>query len=382
MNCPACDSRSTELFLRRAGVPVHQNFLFASAELARESARGDLDMTVCHACGFVFNAAFRPELITYGDDYDNNQICSPTFHDYVDGLVKHLVDELGVRGTTIAEVGCGKGYFLIKLVEADENNRGVGYDTSYIGPPDALDGRVVFHRRYFGAGETSIAPGLLLCRHVIEHVPDPREMLRCIRAALGDSERTLVVFETPSVRWILRNRVIWDFFYEHCSLFSAASLRALFEQCGFAVDEVREVFGEQYLWLEGRPAPSSPETSVAEGIVEECRDFAAHERELVADWTARIDAMASDGAVAVWGAGAKGVTFLNLVDPGRHRIDCVVDLNPRKHGHFVAGTGHPIVSHHDLRARGVKNVVQMNPNYEQENRALAAAAGLDLNFVV
>lgn len=381
MNCPACSSRATELFLRRPGVPVHQNFLFRSAEEACASTRGDLDMTVCHGCGLVFNAAFDPALIAYGEDYDNNQICSPYFGEYVDGLVRHLVDDLGVRNTTVVEVGCGKGYFLTRVIAADATNRGTGYDTSYIGPADALDGRVVFHRRYFDAGEVDDPPGAVICRHVIEHVPDPRRMVESIRAALERAPRALVVFETPCVRWILRNRVIWDFFYEHCSLFSAESLRALFERCGFAVDDVRHVFGEQYLWLESRPSATKSEIAAPGDIVEECRQFAVHERELVRSWIERAEELGKDGGVAVWGAGAKGVTFVNLVDPDRKRIDCVVDLNPRKHGHFVAGTGHPIVSHTELRERGVRHVIQMNPNYEHENRALAERAGLELSFV-
>ncbi len=58
--CPVCDSADTEPFLHRRGVPVHQNMLFDTASAARGTARGDLEMRACAACGFVFNAAFDP----------------------------------------------------------------------------------------------------------------------------------------------------------------------------------------------------------------------------------------------------------------------------------------------------------------------------------
>ena len=49
-------SAGTEEFLRRPGVPVHQNLLMADATAARETARGTLALHVCGGCGFVFNA--------------------------------------------------------------------------------------------------------------------------------------------------------------------------------------------------------------------------------------------------------------------------------------------------------------------------------------
>ncbi|HEX2121171.1 MAG TPA: methyltransferase domain-containing protein [Thermoanaerobaculia bacterium] len=381
MRCSICESNDTELFLERNGVPVHQNVPFDDADAARRTIRGDLHMAVCRKCGFVFNAAFDPEKIVYDEEYENSQICSDVFSDHVDGLVRRIVDELGVRNQTVVEVGCGKGYFLEKIVAADPGNRGIGFDPTYIGELSREGGRLTFERRFFGEDVRDVHPEAVVCRHVIEHVPDPAAMLRSIRAQLGERD-ALVVFETPCVEWILRNRVVWDFFYEHCSLFSASSLATLFERTGFRVDAVTHVFDGQYLWLEARPARGAEAVTNANGLVELCRAFGAHERELVASWSERVQALARDGGVALWGAGAKGVTFANLIDPQRRWIDSVVDLNPRKQGRFVAGTGHPIVHYSAIRDRGVRNVILMNPNYERENRALAAAGGLQVEFIV
>ncbi len=52
-----------------------------------------------------------------------------------------------------------------------------------------------------------------------------------------------------------------------------------------------------------------------------------------------------------------------------------MDINPAKHGKFVPGTGHPIVAPGALAARGVRNVVPMNPAYRAEIAALLPACG-------
>jgi hypothetical protein len=98
-------------------------------------------------------------------------------------------------------------------------------------------------------------------------------------------------------------------------------------------------------------------------------------------WQNKIHELFSNGKVAIWGAGAKGVTFANLVDPGCEFIDCIVDLNTNKIGNYIPGTGHPIVSYRELRDRGVTDVILMNPNYREENLTLLRQEDLNIRMV-
>lgn len=381
--CPVCESAAVVPFLRRDLVPVHQNLVVADADAARRVARGVLDMVVCRDCGFVFNRAFDASLLAYGHDYDNTQSCSPCFEAYLDGLVADMVERQGVRRSTVVEVGCGKGLFLKKLVAAPgADNRGVGFDPSYVGPQSILDGRLTFSCRFYDEQCADVAADVVVCRHVIEHVATPLALLRAVRAALAKAPAARVFFETPCVEWILDNRVIWDFFYEHCSLFTASSLKLAFARAGFAVERVEHRFGGQYLWLEAHPAlgpvvapPPRPQTAAM------ALEYGRGERALRDRWQARLRGLGESGKVALWGAGAKGATFANLIDPERTLLDCVVDLNPNKQGHAIPGTGHPIVAPAQLPARGVRRAVLMNPNYRDENLRLLADAGIDIDLI-
>jgi SAM-dependent methyltransferase len=376
--CPVCGSLAPFPFLSREKVPVHQNRVFPSRRKAQAASRGDLDMRVCRQCGFVFNRRFDSGRLAYEQDYDNTQSHSGVFDEYLDRLVEDLVVREGVRDAQVVEVGCGKGHFLRKIVAfQDSGNRGLGFDPSYRGPLSDLDGRLRFERRFYDAQCAQTPADVVICRHVIEHVADPLALLRQVRAALRERPDARVFFETPCVRWILREQVVWDFFYEHCALFCAESLQLAFERTGFEVLQVRRVFGDQYLWLEARPARTS-KTALRSGcdadnaeadLVDLAQMFGACEQRQLRQWAEALSRWNADGPVALWGAGAKGVTFAYLLDPQARRIDCVVDINPAKQGGYVAGSGHAIVAPSALNSRGVATVVLMNPNYRQEVQA-------------
>ena len=380
--CPVCQSNLVTTFLKRERVPVHQNLVMKDQRSAVAIPRGDLTLVVCEECGFVFNQAFEPSALSYGEDYDNTQSFSPVFAEYLSDLAQHLVFEKGIQNCRVVEVGCGKGLFLRKLTEVG-GNTGYGFDPSYVGPATDLDGRLHFEKRYYGPECAETSADVIVCRHVIEHVPNPLDLLDTIRQTLANSPRAKVFFETPGVEWILRNQVIWDFFYEHCSYFSADSLTTAFEATRFKIESLQNVFGGQYLWVEARLSIEEPPrvTRKPALIPNLAKQFALSERKLRGVLGERLQGLGGKGQVALWGAGAKGATLANLVDPERKWIACVVDLNPGKQGHYLPGTGHPIVGYQELAKYGVETAILMNSNYREENLALLQESSLNVELI-
>ena len=379
-NCPVCHSADTSVFLRRTGVPAHQNYLIPDQASAENALRGDLTLAVCGECGFIFNRTFELSKTGYGAQYDNTQTYSPFFSRYIDGLVRHLIHEKNTRDCRIIEIGCGKGEFLKKLIEADSLNSGGGFDPSYTGPETGVNGRVRFERHFYGPQDAVPDTDVVICRHVIEHVPDPAAFLKTLRKGLAGSPHVRIFFETPCVEWILRNHAIWDFFYEHCSYFSVDSLTTVFEEAGFKVGSVERVFEGQYLWLEAVLSSGETATRKAGVIPSLAEEFAVTEEEYRRVLTERMESLSAQGGVAFWGAGAKGATLANLIDPHRTRIACVADLNPQKQSHYIPGSGHPIIAPGELSGRGVKTAVLMNPNYREECSSLIREGGWDIDL--
>ncbi len=370
LDCPACESAETQEFLRRASVPVHQNLLFASRDQARTMQRGCLALRYCQACGFVWNAEFDATLLSYGSEYDNTQGLSDTFAGHLDQLARHLIDERGARNAAILEVGCGKGSFLRGLISDPAlGNSGIGYDPSYVGVLSDLDGRLEFRQEFFDSQRVEVAADIVVSRHVIEHIAEPVAFLANVALALSAQPQARLFLETPCVEWILRHQVFWDVFYEHCSLFSPNSLQTTLGRAGLETVRVDHVFGGQYLWVEARAARTAVLPKPGPGPISKlASNFALADREQQARWSDIADRKRAGQRLVLWGAGAKGVTFANQVDPQGALIECVVDINPQKQGRFLPGTGHAIVSPAALREMVSATVLVLNPNYVDEIR--------------
>ena len=376
LSCPVCARDVDAPFVEIPGVPVHVSALHRTPDGARTAFRGDLALVFCECCGYIYNAAFDAALVAYDAAYENSLDHSPAFVEYVSALAGRLVERYGLRGRRVVEIGCGQADFLRRLCEAG-GNEGVGYDPSYVGPE--RDGRVTVRRElYSEAAVDDARPEFLACRHVLEHVERPLEFIRSLRRTLDPARGTPVYFEVPNGEHQLANGVVWDMIYAHYSTFTIPSLRALFELGGFEVVDAGTGFGEQYLWIEARPAavprrtPSAAEVERVRGLVS---SFASGYDGLVQAWRRRVGGYTASGRrVVLWGAGAKGVTLLNALGEA-DGIGRVVDLNPRKRGSFVPGAGTPVVGPQDLPDYAPDVVVLANPIYRDEVREILAGLG-------
>jgi ribosomal protein L40E len=391
--CPICQSADSFALGARADVPILQNRLYRSAAEARCAARGPLDMAGCRRCGFVWNRAFDAALINYDGDYDNDQTHSPAFTAHVEARVRDLLAAMpDSEPIDYLEVGCGQGGFieLVARLAGPRLRSAEGFDPAWRGQDGgeigSMDGKARIHRCYFSAETTnrlSHSPNLVVSRHTIEHVPDPVAFLKAIRAALGQRSRATIFIETPSISWIIANQAMQDFFYEHCSIFTPQALAAALQFAGFTSTKVRTVFGDQYLWAEAANLDESLAPMREENFTQDFTIAAMDQirAQFVANWTAQLDEAAASGPVALWGAGAKGVTFALMIDPQGQKIDHIIDVNPGKQNLHTACTGLKVLSPLNASARQPVTIFVMNPFYLDEIRAMADECGIAARLV-
>jgi SAM-dependent methyltransferase len=371
--CPACAAAEMEPLADLGRVPVFSGVTFEDLGEALRSPAARMELLSCLTCCHVYNIAFQPELLDYDVDYDNTLHHSRTFQAYSDGLVQRLAHDYDLRGRQIVELGCGKGHFLVDLCRTT-GAYGTGYDRSYAG--EVTDPNVSFVRDYLSWDY----PGdfdFFVSRHVVEHLVEPMDFLSGLRRACS-RRKVSGYIEVPDAIYDFE-RSPWNCHYPHVSYFSATSLARSAIRAGFGLVRLVRSFEGQYLALEiGVNVPTPDEISFTGMGLHREREILAEFREnyagMVQGWKDRLQERGYDKCV-VWGAGAKGLGFLNAVDPER-QLAAVVDLNPAKSGHFLPVTGHRIIGPDELRSQAVSTVIITNPAYRREIAATLIELGV------
>lgn len=377
-----------EDFHSAAGVPTNSCLLLSSQEEAEEFPTGGMRLSFCHACGFISNLDFDERRAEYSGRYEETQAFSPVFVEFAQGLAKHWVDKYDLTGKSVLEVGCGKGEFLTMMVEEGAGT-GIGIDPGVkvdrIGT--AVQDRLTWIADFYSEAYRHIEADALVCRHTLEHISPVGDFMRMIRSNIGDRTDMVVLFELPDMLRVLREVAFWDVYYEHCSYFSLGSLARLFRATGFEVLDLALAYDDQYLLIEARPsgsaqdaAPSPIEADLAE-LEAGVAHFAAEYGKVKERWSRQVTALRSNGKkTVIWGAGSKGVAFLTHL--GLHEdIEYAVDINPHKHGMFMAGTGQEIVSPEFLVEYQPDQVIVMNPVYTDEIANQLEGLGLSPDIV-
>jgi C-methyltransferase C-terminal domain/Methyltransferase domain len=369
--CPVCTSLAIVPVVEIPPVPIDTCRMWRSRAGARSARTAPLSLSYCGNCSHVFNRTYNNELPTYEEEYENSQIFSPRFRRYVEEISDNLIASYDLHQKHVVEIGGGRGDFL-RIICDRGDNVGVSLGPSYKPEPgDDIPNNVRFIADYYTEKYLDEPADLIVCRHVLEHFSKPRELITTVRKAVGDRNEVVVYFEVPNGNFILREQVCWEFIYQHCSYFTDKSLVTLFAECGFEARNVQERFGDQFLTIEARAVPDdAPPTSAwdeRQPTAALCQAIGSAFGARVASWAKYLEQQRVSGRrVIVWGAGAKAVTFLNIVDPAGSAISHVVDVNPRKTGCFIAGSGQEIVEPGAVRELRPEVVVLMNPIYREE----------------
>lgn len=370
--CPGCGARGMSVFYELEGIPVHSVILLPTRADALDYPTGDVALGFCRNCGSISNVAFEPGVQEYSPRYESTQSFSPTFNVFAQGLAMSLIDRYDLHGKDIIEIGCGQGEFLTMLCELG-GNRGVGFDPAYVGGGSEGEGndQIRFIKDFYSEAYLDYRSDFVCCKMTLEHIQETADFVSVVRRSLGGQFETIVFFQVPDVTRILRELAFWDIYYEHCSYFSMGSLARLFRRCEFEVIDLWRDYDDQYLMIEarlGRNHPTEPlprEEDPAE-LARDVASFSDNYREKLEKWQHDLRQMRQSGRrVVIWGASSKGVAFLTTLGV-RTEIAYAVDINPRKHGTYTAGTGQEIVPPSFLREYAPDTVIVMNPIYRKE----------------
>jgi SAM-dependent methyltransferase len=371
-------------------VPVQSNRFWKTREEAKRCPIGSIRLGYCPVCDFVTNLSFEPAKVEYAETYENSLHFSPFFQDYARSLAVDLIDCYDLHGKRLIEIGCGKGDFLVMLCKLGDNY-GVGFDPAYVQQEDhkEMEGKVEFVKDLYSERYIDYEADVIVCRQTLEHIPDPRAFLTRLSRFLATSNKRAVhvFFEVPNALHVFRKLSIWDIIYEHCSYFTSRSMLQVFSLSGFQIHKLTKEFGDQYLCIYTQPNTGDvsyrnhKQIDAVDSIADDVVSFTANYEHKIKEYRKKLKQIEDRGErVVIWGAGSKGVTFLNAFKD-QCLIEYAVDINPRKQGMFIPGTGQRIVSPKFLLDYRPDVTIIMNPIYQTEIKQLTNKLGLTTRFL-
>jgi len=382
--CPVCDHKQKIELIGIEGMPIYCNILLESKEKALSANLGNIDLVVCPNCSHIYNQTFDPGKMDYDVEYENSLHYSATFTDFTNVLAEKLVSTHNLHGKNIVEIGCGKGDFLEAICSVG-GNQGYGFDRSF--DKNRFDKtaypHVNFYQEFYGPEHANIPLDFLCCRHVLEHIEFPAKFIDEIQNISSNFENAGIYFEVPNGLFTLRDFGIWDIIYEHCSYFTPHSLSYVFNKNGLKITNIEETFNAQFISLEAVTPKGETVDAQAlqscdrERIVALTSTFNNSYQNLHASWLNKLHKYKDQDLTAViWGAGSKGITFLNIFK-SQSQIQYAVDLNPHKHGKFAPGSGQEIIAPENLVDVRPDVIIVMNEVYHDEISETVSNMGLE-----
>ncbi len=342
-SCIACGYPITYPIYHPEDQPLAALHLPKSRQEALDVLTYPMNFRACAACGHIFNIEFDYHRVPYEENSNLMYNRAAIWRRYMNELIDELVKTYDARNKTFIDIGCGDGGFLKLLIDRGLGNRCIGFEPG-IEADNALKNGLEVYKDYFIPQKTlkRIPADFLVCRHVIEHLQQPREFVAEI-AYWCNRYGVYPVFlaEVPRIDKAVEEARVNDYLYEHVSNFTELSFRALFETTGFEILDLRAVYDDEVVVAFVRPIPDK---RMGE-ILDVSRRYVERIRNQKASVQASLEEILDRGErVAFWGGTGKGASFLNGFDIHADRFPIVVDSDDQKVGRFVPRTAQEIRS--------------------------------------
>ena len=220
----------------------------------------------------------------------------------------------------VIEIGAGSGHLSRILAQAAksvvvfEPSRGLRADML----PEA---NITLVNEPFSASKAGEVADLIVCRQVLEHIPDPLVFLREIKASLSDNG--CFYLEVPCTEYIEEKASVLDFHYPHVQYFYKSNLFALAAKAGLVAERDWHIMNGHDFGVMMRPQSDRlSEKDVAP--VQFTKNLDAILKSYLSDGHNFLAELS--GNVALYGASWHGVAFLNAFQSSSHFV-CAFDDN-------------------------------------------------------
>ena len=353
MICGFC-KKKTKVILDLGKTPVANSFL-TKKNLWSKEKKYQLSLNYCNSC-YLIQA---PRVISSKDIFNSEYVyfssTSKFWLKHSKNYCKHIIKKLNLKKkSNIIEVASNDGYLLKNFDRKKYNLLGIEpskntakkCEKKYKIPviKEFLNLKLVKEKNLLGKAD------LLIANNVLAHNPNIRNFVKSIKSILSESGTATIEF--PHF-YNLYNQLQFDTVYhEHYYYFTLKSLNIIFDYFNLLIWEIEELNthgGSLRIYVSHKGFKKKINKSVDKILKKEDKlklfkiktylKFSKKVHDIKKNTIQFIDKnIKKNKKVAVYGAAAKGNTFLNFVNVDKNKIDTAFDLAYFKIGKYLPGS--------------------------------------------
>ena len=356
-----------------------------------------LELSVCSTCSLVqLRHQVNPQMLFSKYLYSST---SGHLSDHFESMSQHLVKLLHLGKESLAiDIGSNDGLLLSHLLEAGVGQV-IGVEPASNLLKLAANRRIPTIPDFFSAKtvdkilSSSGQASLVTATNVFAHVDDIKTLTKEVKRLL--KPLGVFVIEVPYMPTMIESGTFDLVYHEHLSYFSASPLLKFFRSLGmeiFKIEPLETHGGSIRLFVQHSDGNRPIHNSVDKYIQNEkylankdvYNEFGNKVSEMVRDFEAKLLHLKSKGySIAGYAAPAKASTLLGFANIGKDTIEYIVEDNPMKQGHYLPGTGIPIVSISVMKQNPPEFLVILAWNLEEMiKKKLETIVETKLNYIV
>ncbi|MCF7844866.1 MAG: class I SAM-dependent methyltransferase [Kiritimatiellales bacterium] len=337
-------------------------------EKADDGIKAPLDMVMCENCSLVQLRDTAPQELMYTRFYWYRSGVTQTMRDALRDITKSIEDRIELNsGDIVLDIGSNDGTMLRTFEK--EGIIKVGVEPASNLAEEGAKGLDYFINDFWKYKSYMDTVGkkakVITAIGMFYDMEDPNEFIRDAALALEDDG--IFVAQLMCLKNMLDANDVGNICHEHLEFYSLSSLEYLFDKNGFEIIdiELNEVNGGSYRVYAGLKGGNPPKVEGAAERVKKYRDMEAglESKEAHMKFFARVEEnkkkcrefikqeVANGKSVWIYGASTKGNTILQYYGLDHTLIEGASERSPEKWGKCTVGTGIPIYSEEEARAK-------------------------------